>query len=195
MSTDETYRPMKFPAVIALALLFLTALASCVGGGGPVSTVVMQPSASLDDLLNAYRAERGLNALRSDSRLKVAAASHARDLAALGRLSHRGSDGSDHTRRAERAGYGRYVAENVAAGQKSPAEVMRAWLGSPRHRANLVTDPATHYGFAHAVAPDTKYKHYWVLMVGRPAPDKPAPVKPATAGRSGSGLSFQIGAP
>ena len=139
----------------------------------------MQPSASLDELLNAYRTEQGLGTLSPDAKLKAAAQAHARDLAAHGRLSHTGSDGSTHVRRAERAGYGPFVAENVAAGQKSPAEVMQAWLGSRGHRRNIELDPATHYGFAHAVAPQTKYKNFWVLVVGRPAPEPEAPVEAA----------------
>ena len=182
-------------AARVVALLLLTGLASCMGGGGPVSPVTMNPSASLHDLLNAYRAERGLNRLKSDSRLKQAAAAHVRDLAAHGRLSHTGSDGSNHIRRAERAGYGRYVAENVAAGQKTPAAVMQAWLGSRGHRKNLELDPATHYGFAHAVAPDTKYKHYWVLVVGRPPPAEKAPAQASAdaPARPSNGWSLSIG--
>ena len=181
-------------AARVVALLLLTGLASCMGGGS-VSTVTMKPSASLHELLNTYRAERGLNRLKSDARLKQAAAAHVRDLAAHGRLSHTGSDGSNHIRRAERAGYGRYVAENVAAGQKTPAAVMQAWLGSRGHRKNIELDPATHYGFAHAVAPDTKYKHYWVLVVGRPPPEEPAPVEAAAeaAARPSNGWSLSIG--
>jgi hypothetical protein len=173
---------MTLPRV--LALLLLTGLAACVGGGGggPVSPVIMQSSASFDELLNAYRAERGLGPLRLDARLAAAAAAHARDLAAHNRLSHRGSDGSSHIRRAERAGYGPYVAENVAAGQKTPAELMQAWLGSRGHRSTMELDPATHYGFAHAVAPGTQYRHFWVLEVGRPRPEEPAPVKAVDAG-------------
>lgn len=180
---------MPFVRVFALALL--TVLASCVGGGGPVSPVIMQPSASLEELLNAYRAERGLNPLVADARLKEAASAHVRDLAAHNRLSHQGSDGSDHIRRAERAGYGRYVAENVAAGQKNPAEVMQAWLGSRGHRSNLELDPASHFGFAHAVAPDTKYKNFWVLVVGRQLPEEPVSEDTAS---SDPDLSPQLGA-
>jgi len=163
-----------------LILLLASGLASCVGGGGTLSPVVMEPSASLDELLNNYRTERGLGTLVPDARLKAAAGVQARDLAAHDRLSHRGSDGSDHVVRAERAGYGPYVAENVAAGQKSPAEVMRAWLGSSGHRATIELSPATNYGFAHAVAPGTRYKDFWVLVVGRQeAAQAAAPVRAA----------------
>lgn len=165
--------------------LFLAALVACVGGGGgPGSLVTTEPTASLDELLNSYREGRGLNRLSPDPRLKEAATAHARDLAAHNRLGHRGSDGSDHIRRAERAGYGPYVGENVAAGQKSPAEVMQAWLGSRGHRANIELDPASHYGFAHAVARDTEYKHFWVLVVGRPPSDPSAPRRAAAGGLS-----------
>ena len=152
-------------------------LGACVGGGGgPVSPVTMSPTASFGSLLNAHRSARGLSTLSRDQRLNQAASAHARDLARSNRLGHRGSDGSTHVVRAERSGYGPFVAENVAAGQKTPAAVMQAWLSSRGHRTNIELNPATHYGFAHAVAPQTKYKHFWVLVVGRPQGDATARV-------------------
>ncbi|NND50118.1 MAG: CAP domain-containing protein [Rhizobiales bacterium] len=153
-------------------------LGACVGGGGggPVSPVTMSPTASFGSLLNAHRSARGLSTLSRDQRLNQAASAHARDLARSNRLGHRGSDGSTHVVRAERTGYGPFVAENVAAGQKTPAAVMQAWLSSRGHRTNIELNPATHYGFAHAVAPQTKYKHFWVLVVGRPQGDATARV-------------------
>ena len=179
-----------------LVVVLATALSACVGGGsgggGGFAPVTLPPSASIDTLINQVRAERGLGALERDSRLDAAAAAHARDLAARNALTHRGSDGSDHVARASRAGYGPFVAENLAAGQKTPAEVMQAWLGSSGHRRNLLLDPARHYGFAHAVAPGTKYGHFWVLQVGREPGGTAAPGGPSLvswgAGWVGSGI-------
>jgi len=169
----------------ALLLVMSAGLGACVGGGGPGAPVTMDPSASLDTLLNAHRAQRGLGRLSSDARLNRAAAAHARDLAGHNRLGHTGSDGSSHIARAERAGYGPFVAENVAAGQKSPAEVMQAWLSSSGHRRNMELSPASHYGFAHATAPGTKYRHFWVLVVGRPQGDAVAAAPVATSRAAG----------
>jgi hypothetical protein len=172
----------------AVIVVLAGLVAGCVGGGGGgVTTVTLPPGASIDTLLNSYRAERGLGRLTKDARLQQAAAAHARDLAAHGRLGHRGSDGSDHVARAERAGYGPFVAENVAAGQKTPAAVMRAWLASSGHRANIVLSPASHYGFAHAVASGGGYKDYWVLVVGRQYDSAPGS-GPVVARRGGDWL-------
>lgn len=176
-----------------LIVLIAVALASCVGGGGgDLSPVTMDPSVSFDTLLNAYRADRGLSRLSKDSRLQAAAAAHARDLASRNALSHRGSDGSNHTVRAERTGYGPYVAENVAAGQDTPAEVMKAWMNSSGHRSNLSLNPASHYGFAHAVAPGTRYKDFWVLVVGRQYDREPRQPAPVMASSSGDWFDAQI---
>ncbi len=160
-----------------MVLLLGLDLGACVGGGGgPATPVTMSPTASFGSLLNAHRAVRGLSRLTRDARLNQAASAHARDLAKANRLGHRGSDGSTHVVRAKRTGYGPFVAENVGAGQKTPAAVMQAWLSSRGHRTNIELNPATHYGFAHAVAPQTKYKHFWVLVVGRPQGDATAKV-------------------
>jgi len=154
--------------VVLLALL----LASCVGGGSPnLGPVFMDENASIGTLLNTYRAEHGLSSLRSNAKLEAAAAGHARDLASRNTLSHTGADGSDHIARATRAGYGPFVVENAAAGQTSVAEVMRGFVRSREHRRNLEFEPASDYGFARAAAPGTKYKSFYVLVIGRPPPE------------------------
>lgn len=172
-----------------LAVCLLLALAACVGGGPKLSAVFMKPGASVDTLVNAYRRQAGLNTLSRNASLDAAAGAHARDLASRGALSHKGADGSDHSARAVRAGYGPFVVENAAAGQKSVAEVMRGFVRSGEHRRNLEMDPATHYGFAQAAAPGTKYKNFYVLVIGRPPPEGDYVVRKASPGLSLSTLT------
>jgi uncharacterized protein YkwD len=158
-----------------LVACVIASLTACVGlGRGDVAAVVMQQSPALGQLLNSYRADNGLSQVTRDQRLMQAAADHARDLAGRDTVSHSGSDGSDPAKRVRATGYNFYnIGENVSAGRASRAEVIQAWIDSPPHKANLDLSPATHFGMAHAFAPDSKYKHFWVLVIGTPADQAP----------------------
>lgn len=185
---------MRAVIVIVAALL----VAGCVSGssgtgsllGSDVTAVVQQRSPQAGKLINEYRARNGLGPVSEDPRLMRAAAEHASDLAARSRVSHYGSDGSDPATRTRRAGYSfSNIGENVSAGRASLTEVIQAWIESAPHRANLVLDPATHFGLAHSFSPDSHYRHYWVLVLAEPEHTPPADV----GTESGSPWSVQIG--
>jgi uncharacterized protein YkwD len=100
-------------------------------------------SASVLCLVNAERAGRGLVALTDDARLATAAAGHAQDMVARGFFAHTTPDGVDFSARIRAAGYRDEltVAENLAWGSgvlATPAEIVRAWMASPGHRANIL---------------------------------------------------------
>lgn len=119
--------------------------------------------------LNAYRAENGLKTLTFNSKLTEASRRHARDLANHGQISHDGSNGSNHADRALAAGYKyRFIAENVATGQKSWDEVFKGWQNSPGHNENLLNRDVSEFGVALVFEPDTKYITYWAMLVGKP---------------------------
>jgi uncharacterized protein YkwD len=82
-------------------------------------------------------------------------------------MSHRGPDLSSPARRIERAGYA-YAAmgENVAAGQRTPEEAMRSWMGSPGHRHNIL-GRYTEMGVG--VARSANGSLYWCVDFGAPA--------------------------
>ncbi len=128
----------------------------------------LDPKAALK-MINAYRVSKGLKPLRLDPKLALAAKRHAEDLARKDRISHYGSDGSDPWERLERAGYKpALAAENVGTGQVSLAEVFAGWKKSPGHNANLLLPDATQMGIALVKRPDTEFKTFWVLALGRP---------------------------
>ncbi|GLX66372.1 CAP domain-containing protein [Paenibacillus glycanilyticus] len=53
--------------------------------------------------------------------------------------------------------------ENIAAGQRTPALVMEAWMNSPGHRANILSPKFTHMGVGYAPGTtDSRYRTYWV---------------------------------
>lgn len=107
--------------------------------------------------------------LEDSAPLQRAALTHARDLASSGRLDHEGSDGSLPADRATQAGYAwSAVAENVAVGATTAEGVVKLWLDSPGHCANLMGDHYTETGVAFAFDPSSGSRTYWVQVFGAP---------------------------
>ena len=104
--------------------------------------------------------------LSVNASLNSAAQVHSSDMAARRRISHTGSNGSSLGQRATQAGYKwRAIAENVAAGQKSPSEVVQAWLKSPGHCANIMNSNYNEGGVSAVQGNDGVL--YWTMMYGR----------------------------
>jgi uncharacterized protein YkwD len=101
--------------------------------------------------------------------LSQVAMEHARDMANHGKMSHRGSDGSEPAQRVTRAGYRwRTTAENVAAGQPGAEAVVAHWLNSPGHCANLMGTQFTQMGVAFAIDPRDSARVYWAQVLATP---------------------------
>lgn len=106
--------------------------------------------------------------LRANSLLDRSAAMHAQDMARHSYLSHTGRDGSEPADRITAAGYRwRSLGENVAAGQTTPDQVVRDWLRSPGHCANLMSPRFAEMGIAYAVNPASEHGVYWAQTFGR----------------------------
>lgn len=58
------------------------------------------------------------------------------------------------------------AAENLAAGQSTPAEVILGWMNSPGHRANLLAAQAREAGFGVARGVDGRL--YWAMVAAAP---------------------------
>jgi uncharacterized protein YkwD len=54
------------------------------------------------------------------------------------------------------------AAENIAAGQTTPQEVVQAWMNSPGHRANILNGNYTYIGVGYAKG--GSQRHYWTQM-------------------------------
>ena len=97
-------------------------------------------------LLNAERAARNLPPLRANDALARAALGHARDMVVNDYFSHESRSGADVVARIRDAGYLRgrsrwTVGENLAWGvgrKATPSEIVRSWMDSPGHRANIL---------------------------------------------------------
>ncbi|WP_299959917.1 CAP domain-containing protein [uncultured Roseobacter sp.] len=128
---------------------------------GLTTAAASDPAAT--DALNAYRAENGRAPLAYSMMLQNAAEAHAQDMAVRGFFDHRGSDGSDVGERVSRQGYEWcFVAENIAKGQPSLADVMQAWAGSQGHRRNMLSRQAQEFALVEAPG------RIWVMVLAAP---------------------------
>lgn len=126
-------------------------------------------AASVIQLTNAERSAAGVPALATNNRLVLAAQLHANQMAQLQQMEHE-LPGSTYPAPADRlaaAGYAwRTFGENIAFNYRSPEEVLRGWMGSSGHRANILSNSFTEMGAA--VARDAQGRPYWVQVFGAP---------------------------
>jgi uncharacterized protein YkwD len=139
-------------------------------GSWPTNATCRAPvgvDALTSDLLARVNTERralGLSPVQPDPRVMAAARKHACDVAAAGRLSHTGSDGSSLTARLGREGVlGVAAVENAGMGYPTPAATVAGWLGSPGHRANLFNPRVSRFGAG--VADDPQGRRVWILVM------------------------------
>ena len=97
------------------------------------------------DLVNAERAKEGLSPLTIDTNVQAAAMVRAKECEQL--FSHTRPDGSSFVTalKEQNVSY-KGAGENIAWGQRSPEEVMNAWMNSSGHRANIMNSSFTTIG-------------------------------------------------
>ncbi|MEU6666704.1 CAP domain-containing protein [Streptomyces sp. NPDC046727] len=116
-------------------------------------------------LTNAERGRAGLPALATDPLLTAAAQAHCADMVARDFYAHTSPDGGEPWDRAAAAGARRRtIGENIACGQRSPAEVVEGWMNSPGHRANILGREFTHLGVGFAGG--GRAGTYWTQLFG-----------------------------
>ncbi|WP_367046918.1 CAP domain-containing protein [Streptomyces sp. Je 1-332] len=116
-------------------------------------------------LTNAERAAAGLRPLSPDPLLTVAAQNHSADMIARAFYAHTSPDGGEPWHRASAAGSRhRAIGENIACGQRTPAEVVDGWMNSPGHRANILKPSFTHLGVGYAGGGSAGT--YWTQLFG-----------------------------
>ncbi|MEU4830434.1 CAP domain-containing protein [Streptosporangium sp. NPDC023615] len=149
-TTSPTSRPTTSPTTRPTSTPKPTATATSPG---------TQPGSSLSEevvrLTNAERQKGGCAPLVSDPQLRSAAQGHSDDMAAKNYFSHTSQDGRTMTDRINASGFSpkRAWAENIAMGQRTPADVVSAWMNSSGHRANIMNCGYTHLGVGVANSP------------------------------------------
>ncbi len=118
------------------------------------------------ELTNKEREKKGLKPLRANPLLFRAARAHSANMARQDRLAHDLDDKGPGERLKDvgypHAGWG----ENVAAGQRTPAEALASWMSSDGHRANILNENYAEIGIG-VVASDSGTL-YWTQVFGTP---------------------------
>lgn len=123
-------------------------------------------AAEVTALTNAERAAAGLAPLVPDAGLTAAAQAHSGDMVARDFYAHTTPEGREPWDRAAAAGCAhRAIGENIACGQRTAAEVVRGWMDSPGHRANILSPDFTHIGVGYAAG--STAGTYWTQLFGR----------------------------
>ncbi|MBV7506695.1 sporulation protein [Bacillus sp. sid0103] len=99
------------------------------------------------DLTNQERAKNGLPALKVDVTLSKMAHEKSRDMSANGYFSHTSPTyGSPFDMMKKYGITYRYAGENIAMGQRTPEEVVKAWMNSEGHRKNILSSNYNYIG-------------------------------------------------
>ncbi|SDN07256.1 uncharacterized protein, YkwD family [Psychrobacillus sp. OK028] len=99
------------------------------------------------DLTNQERAKAGLKALQIDTKLTQSAQAKSQDMKNKNYFSHTSPTyGSPFDQMKSMGITYKSAAENIAMGQRSPQEVVDAWMKSPGHKANIMNASFTHIG-------------------------------------------------
>jgi uncharacterized YkwD family protein len=99
------------------------------------------------DLTNQERVNNGLPALKVDLTLSKMAHEKSRDMSANGYFSHTSPTYGSPFDMMKKYGISyRSAGENIAMGQRTPEEVVKAWMNSEGHRKNILSPNFNHIG-------------------------------------------------
>jgi uncharacterized protein YkwD len=182
------YRRRLVGVLVAVAAASLTAIPTPVQAQTvcPVSgadQTIDSEEQQLLDLVNAYRAENGRQALTMDPTVTKAAAWFSRDMAAFNYfpLDHVDRNGRNIPTRLSWCGLN-YTAwrENIYAGSPEAEAVFTAWRNSATHNTNMLAADITSAGVARSFNAGTQFGWYWVMDYTTPAGGGPATVAGST---------------
>jgi uncharacterized protein YkwD len=134
---------------LALIATIPATLLGLVMVAAPAQAAAVTPAKLQGDIVyltNKQRALHGCKPLHVDARLTAAGVGHSAYMAQTGAFSHTGRAGSTFVYRIKVAHYPRPLAENIAYGYRTGLDVVKAWMASPGHRANILNCKATTVG-------------------------------------------------
>ena len=106
--------------------------------------------------------------LQDDPLLRCAARRHSLDMYQRSYFDHISLDGSTPSDRVLDVGYTfRAIGENIAAGQRTPQDVVDGWIASDGHCANLMNPNFEELGTGYLNA-TSNVNHYWTQVFGTP---------------------------
>lgn len=117
-------------------------------------------------LINAERAKNGLAALEVNSDLMEMAAIRADEISELYDLNHFRPDGRSFETVLTDFGWElRKYSENIDASSATAAGTVERWMNSSGHKAHILRDNVTQIGVGYCYDSNSKWKHYWVMLV------------------------------
>lgn len=91
-------------------------------------------------LVNIERTSRGLNSLVLSSEISKVAVEKSKDMAVFNYFSHESPNYGSPFDMMKKFGIDyRAAGENIAMGYRTPADVMKGWMNSPGHKANILS--------------------------------------------------------
>jgi uncharacterized YkwD family protein len=126
----------------------------------PASSAVSAFEQQVVELTNQERAKNGLPALKLDIELSKVARDKSKDMQTKNYFSHTSPTYGSPFDMMKTYGISYKAAgENIAMGQRSPEEVVQAWMNSQGHRENIMNPNFTHIGVGHVAS-----GNYWTQM-------------------------------
>jgi uncharacterized YkwD family protein/spore coat assembly protein SafA len=144
---------------------------SMIYPGQKLNIPMMSDIKALEDevirLTNVERAKNGLPALAKNWEVSRVARYKSADMANKGYFSHTSPTyGSPFTMMQNFGIRFSAAGENIAYGQRSPQEVVNAWMNSPGHRANILSRSYSQIGVG--LAKNKNGVMYWTQMFIQP---------------------------
>jgi uncharacterized YkwD family protein len=128
------------------------------------STTSNQYASEVLNLVNVERSKAGLKPLKMNATLNKSAQAKAKDMHDKKYFDHNSPTYGTPFQMMNKFGYKySYAGENIAYGQRSPKEVMQAWMNSAGHRANILSSNFTEIGIGYVAD-----GNYWVQQFGKP---------------------------
>lgn len=116
------------------------------------------------ELTNAERRKNGLSDLKGDTSLSKVAREKSNDMQKNNYFSHTSPTyGSPFDMMRDSGITYNTAGENIAQGQRSPEEVVKAWMNSEGHRKNILSNKFTHIGVGH----ETAGNHWTQMFIGK----------------------------
>lgn len=133
----------------------------------PTTTAINALENEVIRLTNLERTKRGLPALKANWQLSRCARYKSQDMINKNYFAHQSPTYGSPFDMIESFGISMAAGgENIAMGQRTPQEVVTAWMNSPGHRSNILSTAYTQIGVG--VAKSRTGSYYWTQMFIRP---------------------------
>lgn len=162
--------------LILLAILTVSACGALPGSGELEDKTILTDQTvdknQMLSLINSYRRQNGLPALKHDATLDDVSQKMARHIADRDSMDTWAHSAFGLSQRLGKANYANYAgAENLGAGYADLQAAFRGWQGSEGHNKNLLNPYVTRIGIARTNRNTGKWRNFWVMTLARPTAD------------------------